>query len=164
MRVGVTGHRSYDRSELIAHRIADVVGDLASGQEPLELWSSLAEGADRDVAHAALAVDATLVAVLPLCADDYRSDFADTASCADFESLLAVATRVIVTGSDASGERVAAYERAGMAMLDAVDVLIAVWDGKPSRGRGGTSETVAAARSRGLEVIVVPVTRDDAPA
>jgi hypothetical protein len=78
--------------------------------------------------------------------------------------LLAVATRVIVTGSDASGERVAAYERAGMAMLDAVDMLIAVWDGKPSRGRGGTSEIVAAARSRGLDVIVVPVTRDDAPA
>ncbi len=164
MRVGVTGHRSYHRSELVAHRIADVVGDLASGQEPLELWSSLAEGADREVAHAALAIDATLVAVLPLCADDYRSDFADAASCADFESLLAGATRVIVTGSDASGERVAAYERAGMAMLDAVDMLIAVWDGKPSRGRGGTSEIVAAARSRGLDVIVVPVTRDDAPA
>jgi hypothetical protein len=164
MRVGVTGHRSYHRSDLVAHRIADVVGDLASGREPLELWTSLAEGADREVAKAALAVDATLVAVLPMCADDYRSDFADAASCAEFESLLAVATRVIVTGSDAGGDRAAAYERAGMVMLDTVEVLIAVWDGKPSRGRGGTAETIAAARSRGLDVMVVPVTRDDAPA
>jgi len=176
MRVGVTGHRSYHRPDLIAHRIHDVVGDLVSqsqsklhSQSPshtpaLELWSSLAEGADRAVAHAALDAGGTLVAVLPLCADDYRSDFASEASSAEFESLLALATRVLVTGGDGSGDRDAAYERAGLAVLDAIDVLIAVWDGAPSRGRGGTAEIVSTARSRGLDVIVIPVTRDDAPA
>lgn len=163
MRVGVTGHRTYDDPDLIAHRITDVVGDLTlrSGA-PIELWSSLAEGADRAVARAVLDAGGTLVAVLPLCADDYRADFADAVSGDEFESLLARSTAVIVTGGDGSGDRTVAYERAGHRVVDAVEVLIAVWDGEPSRGRGGTAEIVAAAGDRKLDVIVIPVTRDDA--
>src|SRR5690349_20160633 len=103
MRVGVTGHRTYDHPDLIAHRIADAVGDLASRsteRSPLELWTSHAEGADRAVAHAVLDAGGSLVTVLPLCADDYRTDFSDQASCDDFEHLLARSTRVTVTGGD----------------------------------------------------------------
>jgi hypothetical protein len=165
MRVGVTGHRTYDHPQLIAHRIADAVGDLASrAGVPLELWTSLAEGADRAAAHAVLEAGGTIVAVLPLCADDYRGDFADAASRDEFESLLARSTAVTVTGGDGSGDRAAAYERAGRMVVESVEALIAVWDGRPSRGRGGTAEIVAAGRERGLDVIVIPVTRDDAPA
>ena len=167
MRVGVTGHRTYDEPELIAHRIADAVGDLASRstpRSPLELWTSLAEGADRAVAHAVLDAGGTLVAVLPVCADDYRNDFADRASCQEFERLLTRSARVTVTGGAASGTRQAAYERAGLTIVESVEVLLAVWDGKPSRGRGGTAEIVAAARARGVDVNVIAVTRDDAPA
>jgi hypothetical protein len=32
-------------------------------------------------------------------------------------------------------------------------VLIALWDGQPSRGKGGTAEIVAYARQRGIPVV-----------
>jgi hypothetical protein len=46
--------------------------------------------------------------------------------------------------------REAAYEAVGRFILDRCDVLLAVWDGKAARGRGGTGEIVALARARGL--------------
>ncbi|MGH3778722.1 MAG: hypothetical protein ACRDRR_23795 [Pseudonocardiaceae bacterium] len=40
-------------------------------------------------------------------------------------------------------------------LLSNVDEVIAVWDGGPSGGLGGTVDVVAAARQRGLSVHVV---------
>jgi hypothetical protein len=36
-----------------------------------------------------------------------------------------------------------------------VEHLVAVWDGEPSDGHGGTGDVVAAARERGLPVTAV---------
>jgi hypothetical protein len=43
-----------------------------------------------------------------------------------------------------------------MALLDNCDLLIAVWDGEHSRGRGGTREIMGQAARRGMPVIVIP--------
>ena len=102
---------------------------------------------------------ARLTVVLPLPAEDYRSDFAEPASAAEFDRLLARASDTRVTGPDESGTRESAYARAGRAVVAALDVLVAVWDGAPARGPGGTAEIVAAARAAGREVVVIPVTR-----
>ena len=61
------------------------------------------------------------------------------------------------TGAGAGPEedRKRAYEQVGRHVVDHCDVLIAVWDGKPSRGRGGTAEIVAYARERKLPLIIV---------
>jgi len=40
-------------------------------------------------------------------------------------------------------------------VLSDVDELIPVWDGMPADGKGGTGDTVHAARERGVPVIVV---------
>jgi hypothetical protein len=73
------------------------------------------------------------------------------------------ASRVGVAGEDAAGapadRRVAAYEASGRAVVEGCEVLLALWDGAPSRGRGGTAEIVAFARERGREAVVVPVRR-----
>jgi hypothetical protein len=42
-------------------------------------------------------------------------------------------------------------------------VLVALWDGEPARGVGGTAEVVAAAQAGGIEIIVVPIRRSVAP-
>jgi hypothetical protein len=47
--------------------------------------------------------------------------------------------------------------------VESSDVLLALWDGGASRGRGGTAEIVAYARERGVPVEVVPVRRTSAP-
>lgn len=137
----------------------DGVVDQPAGRE-LEIWSSLAEGADRLVAHAMLERGAALVAVLPLEADEYRKDFATPDSLAEFDRLLDLAREVRIV-DPGGATREAAYEAAGLAVLDAADVLVALWDGEAPRGRGGTAEIVEEARRRGREVVVVPVTRDN---
>ena len=159
----MTGHRQFDgvaQTRAAATRIVAALRDQHGGL-PLEVWSSLAEGADRVVIEAVRACDpaARLVVVLPLQSDDYRTDFVDPASAAEFDRLLAAADDTNVTGPDASGTRQSAYARAGLAVVDAVDVLVAVWDGEPARGPGGTAEIVAAAHAADREVVVIPVTR-----
>lgn len=131
-----------------------------AGDAELEVWSSLAEGADRVIARQLLERGAALIAVLPLEPDDYRRDFTATESLAEFDHLLARAHQVHIV-DPGEPTREAAYEAAGLAVVDAVDVLIALWDGGGSRGRGGTAEIVDEARRRGREVVVVPVTRDN---
>lgn len=163
LRLGVTGHRTFDDPQRVSVAMAAIVHDLRQRDpaRPIEVWSSLAEGADRLFVDAAqqAAPRASLVAVLPLRPADYRADFGDAASRADFDRLLADATRITVTGPGRDGTRVSAYSRAGEAVVAGVDVLVAVWDGAPARGPGGTAEIVATARDAGREVIVIPVTR-----
>jgi hypothetical protein len=50
----------------------------------------------------------------------------------------------------AAASRDEAYEATGLYVVEHSDVLIAVWDGRPARGRGGTASIVARARERGL--------------
>lgn len=160
LRIGVTGHRSYDEPDAVAAAVDRTLGSVAPQSGPIEVWSSLAEGADRLVAERAIdTLRATLVVVLPLDPEDYRTDFADPASVEAFDRLLARADRVTVTGADESGHRTSAYRRAGLEVASSVDLLLAVWDGEPARGPGGTAEIVAAARDAGTRVVVVPVTR-----
>jgi hypothetical protein len=155
--VGVTGHRLLADSERVARRVERELDALSDGR-PIEVWTALAEGADRLVAERALHRPGTaLVAVLPLGADDYATDFPATVE--EFDRLLGAASRIEVCGPDDRGSRESAYERAGMKIVESCDVLIALWDGGPSGGRGGTAEIVAAARRAGVPTVVVPVDR-----
>ncbi len=120
----------------------------------LVLVSAVAEGADRIVTEEALRAGWTLDAVLPFARDDYAQDFSTPESKAEFARLLARARAVLAIDSAQSHhERAVAYEAAGTVMLDHADVLLAIWDGEDSRGRGGTRDTMASAASRGLPVV-----------
>jgi hypothetical protein len=48
-----------------------------------------------------------------------------------------------------------AYEEAGLAMLDRSDLLVAIWDGGESGGRGGTREVIDEALRRAKPVLWV---------
>jgi hypothetical protein len=50
-----------------------------------------------------------------------------------------------------------AYVMTGRATVAHCDVLIAIWDGKPPRGRGGTAEVVQLALTRGTAIVHVPL-------
>ena len=172
VRVGVTGHRSLAQVARLREHVDSVLDRIgaASGAD-LVAVSSLAEGADRILAERVLARGGSLIALLPMPADEYEADFATARSRREFHDLLAAADRVVVIADPqqapnqrpaAPEAREAAYERAGLAVLDGSDVLVALWDGQPSRGRGGTAELVAAARARGHRVEVVDVERERA--
>jgi hypothetical protein len=161
LRVGVTGHRTFeDRASLIPavrkalRQVKEMVPSLSADGLVLIVVSALAEGADRLVAELVLEEPGSrLEAALPLPVADYERDFEDAASRRQFEELLKRASRAWI--APATLHREEAYERAGCYVVDRSDVVVALWDGEPARGRGGTAAIVAYARDRNVPLVWV---------
>jgi len=153
LRIAVTGHRVLLQTDRIAAGIENALARI-EGEYPgrsLMVVSSLAEGADRLVAAAVLKrPHSCLQAVLPLPKFDYLGDFATPASKEDFLRFLARTDDVVELPAQPSRDD--AYAAANDRLLDGVDVLIAVWDGKGAQGHGGTAEVVGRARASHLPV------------
>jgi hypothetical protein len=151
LRIGVAGHRVLAERELVEAGIEAAI-DRIEGSHPgrsLVVVSALAEGADRLVVRAVLKrAGSRLDAVLPLPKFDFLNDFATPDSKEDFLRLIAQAD--YVTGLPECATREEAYAAANERLLDDLDVLVAVWDGKDAQGQGGTAEVVARARASGL--------------
>lgn len=166
----MTGHRTFSDVEAVTEAIDAVLERLAPEPDTaVTIVSSLAEGADRLVVDRVLRrTRGSLEVILPLPGDEYADDFTSDASRRRFGELLAAASSVEVAGRrerdhDAvfGWSRQEAYERAGRAVVDRCERLIAVWDGAASRGRGGTAEIVRYALGRGVAVEVVLVRRPE---
>ncbi|MBI5691395.1 MAG: hypothetical protein HZC55_15020 [Verrucomicrobia bacterium] len=151
--VGFTGHRQLRDPAAVERTLGEVLGGLRAeeGVEWLAL-SSIAEGADMLFARTALRLGLGWEAVLPLSPAEFRADF-DPARWREVETLLAEAEHARVIGERTARED--AYLDCGMETVNHCDVLLAVWNGEPSRGRGGTAEIVAYAREMGRPVIII---------
>lgn len=159
LRVGVTGHRRIpDDPALkgaVCHALDRIRGLLAgSDVTPVRLAvvSALAEGADRLVAREVLSdPDAVLQVSLPFPATEYVEDFQTQESRGEFEDLLEGAEVVWV--QEMRGGR--GYDQVGRFVADYCDILIALWNGEPSEGEGGTAQIVEYALEKGHPVIWV---------
>src|SRR5439155_14297886 len=98
-------------------------------------------------------------ALLPRPEADFRSDF-DKADWERTSTLLLQASRV--ESLPAARDHDLAYLECGLSTVEESDVMIAVWDGKSSRGTGGTAEVVAHARSLTKPLILIHPDRLDA--
>lgn len=153
--IGVTSHRNIPAREIepIRQRVRDFFARLKHERPelPLVLLSALAEGGDQLVAQEALAVDARLLAPLPLPRELYADDFADPASRASFDTLCAQAEVMQLplraehslrdVGSPGTA-RDRQYAQAGVYIASHCHILLAIWDGKPSTRIGGTAQIV----------------------
>lgn len=163
VRVGVTGHRALSDEVAVTEgaraalaRVRDLLPPSALTPVAHCSISSLAEGSDRLVAELILDQGgSTLEVPLPMAIDEYRTDFETEDSWAAFDRLLSRAA--VVVEAPPCETRWQAYERAGRYVVDRCDVLVAVWDGEPSRGQGGTADVVAYALEQRVPVLVVPV-------
>ncbi len=191
LTIGVTGHRlhrapapgengpgaprPFDRAAIgkaveaafaslaagLAAVAAEAKANFSAAPPLVTVISSLAEGADRIAAHAALADSFALDVVLPCPSEIYLSTFVDDSSCEEFAALAARARSTLVLplagdGGQPQADRLpASYEAAGLTMLGQADILLAVWDGLPAGGRGGTGEIVEEAARRGAPIIVI---------
>lgn len=147
MRLSVTGHRA--RAGLDwgwVEREARAV--LASCGAGLVGMSSLAAGADQLVARLILDGGGAHVAVLPM--PDYERCFASGDALRRFRALRARSEVVVLPGGGSDED---AFLAAGHYIVEQADVLLAVWDGRPAVGKGGSGDVVAYARSLGRRVI-----------
>ena len=179
VRVGVTGHRSLRHPDAVAGRVSEILDSAidrlfdepAPRDSRVTPWAftvvtALAEGADRLVAREVLRTpESGIEVILPLAREDYLEDFETGDSRREFDELCARATgerAIECMGGSRSGmpergpdARGAAYLRAGRTVVERCDVLIALWDGTPARGTGGTGEIVAYAREVGRPIVIV---------
>ncbi len=175
LTVGVTGHRLEAIPEAAR---ADVQARIAAALEQIEaeacslharepdlfapdppvfmLVSPLAEGADQMAAEAALARGWQLQAVLPFDRQTYVADFNDENSRERFHRLVESASCTLELPGN-SRDPLEAYVMAGRGTVAHCDILIAVWDGLPPRGRGGTGEIVELAITRGTAIVHLPL-------
>ncbi|MEU1208124.1 hypothetical protein [Nocardia sp. NPDC005825] len=151
--VAITGHRGLPPATLAlvdrALRL-EVAARVRPGGPGLTGVSCLADGPDSLFAQAILDVGGRLIAVIP--AWRYRASL-PAVHHPVYDRLLAAADRVIALDREESNS--AAHQAGSLRMLDEADELLAVWDGLPARGFGGTADVVATARARGLPVTVL---------
>ena len=122
--------------------------------------SPLAEGADRLFAEEALKLGYELQVPLPYEREEYKKDFHDDASRRAFDDLLSKATAVFeLEGElDANGNHLATtYGTVGRVVLDHCDLLVAIWDGLPARGDGGTAHVLELARHRHIPIVCLGI-------
>ncbi|MEU5259576.1 hypothetical protein [Amycolatopsis sp. NPDC021455] len=148
VRIGITGHANL--TDATAGLVAGELRRLLAGHAGLVGVTCLARGADQVFARTVLELGGTLEVVLP--AADYRDREVEPDNAAEFDGLLAEAAVHTMPFAESGG---AAYLAAGEHLLSIVDKLVAVWDGGPSGGLGGTADVVEAARKRGMDVTVV---------
>ena len=155
LSVGLTAHRDLvpEQEPALREAVRSFFGALRQRfpDLPLRLISALAEGGDQLVAEEALALGVELVVPLPMPLAEYERDFENAQALARFRGLLAHArVRVLPLAPGVSEAQVAVrgearnrqYAQLGMFISSHCQLLLALWDGKPSEATGGTAQVV----------------------
>jgi hypothetical protein len=155
--IGLIGHRDLREADQasLEDQLRSVFRMLQKrfSSTPLVAVSALAEGADRLAARVALEVGMRLIVPLPMLRAIYEADFTTPGSLEEFSALLARAERwfelPLVEGNDDAKIREPGvardrqYAALGAYIVEHSQILVALWDGVPSKKLGGTAQTVA---------------------
>lgn len=151
--LGFTGHRHIRNEDKVSKVLSEVITFLRSENDGEMIGrSSVASGGDVLFAEACLASNLKWIAQLPFPEAEFKKDFSEK-DWARAKALLNQALRVEIFSTTA--HRPDDYLECGLATVDGADVMVALWDGKASRGTGGTAEIVAHARSLQKPLILI---------
>jgi hypothetical protein len=150
MRIGISGHQDIP-DQGIAFVRSGITRVVSRSGDDLVGVSSLAAGADQLFASIVLENGGRLHIIIP--SDDYETTFSGSKDLSQFQFLLKRADTVEKLTYRSPSED--AYLAAGRRVVDSSNLLLAVWDGKPAKGKGGTADIVEYARHRGSKVEVV---------
>lgn len=151
-RVGVTGHQQLDDPEGWPWVTSTMREQLAEMTPPLIAVTSLAVGSDQLLARLVMERGGKIHAVLPFAniersfSTEYLPAYRELAKQATIEVLN-------TPGTDED-----AYLAAGQRVVDLSDIVLAVWNGRPAKGRGGTGDVVAYAINRRVPLIHIDPT------
>jgi hypothetical protein len=150
VRLGITGHRGL--SAQVERMVRDALDKELQKYDAAELCgvSCIADGPDAWFAEAVLDRGGRIEVVVP--AEQYREGLPETHH-ATYDKLLARAVEVHHTGMRESTSQ--AHMTGSEILVGLVDQLVAVWDGQPARGYGGTADVVTYAQRTGVPVDVV---------
>ena len=171
LNVAVTGHRAAALTAEVVRSLRPIVflvfrqlreaalslqqsetGLCSDTAAELRLHTPLATGADQIAAICARSSGYFVRALLPFEASEYRKDFADGDELETFDQALAAADEIVaLPGQRADVET--AYLVVGESLVETADLLVAIWDGDPARGPGGTANVVDLALKSATPVI-----------
>lgn len=149
--IGFSGHQTLSDSTRAA--VADAIEthlhqfDLAT----LEGVCSLAVGADQIFAGSLLAAGGQLHVVVPC--ENYADTFATKEDFANYRMLLNRSVSKEVLPYPSPTEE--AFMAAGREVVERCEVFLAVWDGGPSAGLGGTADVVHYAQTLGKATEII---------
>jgi hypothetical protein len=147
MRIGVTGHQRLDDPTAWQWVEQVVARELDAAPKPLVVVTSLAIGADQLVARLALDRGGGVHAVLPFAGIERTFSEQDLSAYRDLVS------RAFVEILRTPGDDEDAFLAAGQRVADLSESMLAIWDGKPARGKGGTADIVAYALASRIPVV-----------
>ena len=142
MIVGVTGHQNLGDATAVEW-VRDTLAIRVSQHPVSRGLSSLAIGADQLFVEGLQLAHIPYEVVIPC--EGYETTFADEVARGRYERLLHAAAKVHQLPFDSPSEE--AFFAAGRWIVAHCDLLIAVWNGLPARGLGGTADVVAVARA-----------------
>jgi hypothetical protein len=148
--LGETGHQDLTNAAGWRYLRSRLTSLLETLPRPHIGVTSLAVGADQLFARQILRSGGELHAVIPF--PEYESRFLGD-SRARYGRLLSKAAVVVVLPRSGSDEE--CYLAAGQYIVDHCECLIAIWDGRPARGLGGTADVVAYAHRRSVPLRLI---------
>jgi hypothetical protein len=150
MQIAISGHRELPEPtvNLVNAAIRQWIAENADTE--LTGLTCLADGADAIFAQAVLDAGGALAVVVP--AAEYR-DSLPAEHHPVYDALISEAAEVVRLDHQESTSQ--SHMDASIYMLDQADRLLAVWDGEPARGYGGTADVVEAANQHGVPVTVI---------
>jgi hypothetical protein len=138
MITGITGHQHLEDSSAWDWVRREITAILTNAPPPSLGVTSLAVGADQLFAEIVLQLGGTIEAVIPF--PDYERTFKTDSDLATYLRLKNAASRVEILKCSVPDQ--IAFLQAGKRVVDRCELLIAVWDGQPSHGLGGTADVV----------------------
>ena len=138
--IGFTGHRQLPDENRSRAAIRQVLAEWKT-RDPGAICglSSAASGADLLFAETCLELNLPLRIFLPMPSEQFRHDF-DQPAWERAEHVVQAALSAEVIGAGA--EPVERYYETGIETVQQSQLLIALWDGGPSQGLGGTADMV----------------------
>jgi hypothetical protein len=153
LAVGFTGHRNVPDEDKSRAAIRKVLEDWKSRISGLAYGvTSVATGGDLLFAETCLELNLPIRIFLPMPKEQFHADFDDD-SWARAERVMEKALSVEVVG--AGEEPPQRYYECGIETVQQSQLLIALWDGGPGQGLGGTADMVYFAKEQGRQVVWV---------
>jgi hypothetical protein len=155
MKIGITGHQQLG-SEATVIWLSDTLEGIIRQYHIDVGITSLAVGADQLYAEVLRKSHTPYIAVIPSA--DYETTFQNTNDLERYQELLRKASESLRLPFEEPSET--AFYEAGKQIANLSDMMIAIWNGLPAKGLGGTGDIVKYALSIKKPVVHLnPVTQ-----